>query len=380
MDVNSMLSSPRTDLYARPPASFGVAKRPRPQLDLEDERRPGEKHPKYLPHHYHQQYDSRMCPLMLPCEPPPTLLEQDLTLPPIQNFSADRLTNHLPTLLPSFELHRPEQFQLRPPNCDEIREKIRHYLGSGKTWVTQFQRTLAVNSNSYGRFMRLRGTESGLNNQTYKAAVKFFKCQDQTDFGFGRPFRATRYPPSKSWSIDDMDSAFTATKIARQNEQSRSSSGISLTSYSGKPPQSTAPRITTAPLVTNTATPLDVSHIRIQGLTNDNVAVYDTCDEIRSKISAYLSRPNITQADFLRTLAAQFSTEPRKFQSKQLNTFRRYRGANKGNTSAIFYASYVYFERLRVKEGREKSTHRLEMERVWPHGFEVRSSGPSQRG
>jgi len=110
------------------------------------------------------------------------------------------------------------------------------------------------------------------------------------------------------------------------------------------------------------------------------VLVYDSCDEIRSKITTYLSLLSVTQASFLRTLAAQFHTENRKFQSKQLKTFRGYRGADKGNTSAIFYASYVYFERLRIKEGREKTQHRVDMEAVWPGGFEVKTPGPSQRG
>ena len=36
-----------------------------------------------------------------------------------------------------------------------------------------------------------------------------------------------------------------------------------------------------------------------------------------------------------------------------------------GAESAVFYASYVFFEKLRVKLGKPKSKKRLEMEKVW---------------
>lgn len=31
----------------------------------------------------------------------------------------------------------------------------------------------------------------------------------------------------------------------------------------------------------------------------------------------------------------------------------------------VFYASYVFFEKLRLKEGKAKSGHRLEMEKIY---------------
>jgi hypothetical protein len=37
-----------------------------------------------------------------------------------------------------------------------------------------------------------------------------------------------------------------------------------------------------------------------------------------------------------------------------------------GNTSGIFYGAYVYFEKLRIKEGKSKSKKRQEMEET--HG------------
>jgi hypothetical protein len=31
----------------------------------------------------------------------------------------------------------------------------------------------------------------------------------------------------------------------------------------------------------------------------------------------------------------------------------------------VFYAAYVFFEKLRLAEGKQKSKHRLEMEEIW---------------
>lgn len=33
-----------------------------------------------------------------------------------------------------------------------------------------------------------------------------------------------------------------------------------------------------------------------------------------------------------------------------------------GNTSEVFYTAYMYFEKLRLKEGKEKSEKTIEME------------------
>lgn len=38
-----------------------------------------------------------------------------------------------------------------------------------------------------------------------------------------------------------------------------------------------------------------------------------------------------------------------------------------GNTSKIFYTAYIFFEKLRLKEGKKESAKRLEMERLWGH-------------
>lgn len=49
----------------------------------------------------------------------------------------------------------------------------------------------------------------------------------------------------------------------------------------------------------------------------------------------------------------------------------RQEGASAGNNSAIFYSSYVFFEKLRLRDGKPKAKHRKEMETRNPGGFET---------
>jgi hypothetical protein len=115
----------------------------------------------------------------------------------------------------------------------------------------------------------------------------------------------------------------------------------------------------------------DVSAIHLDGEGEVNVPVFDSCDEIRKKISAYLREPGVTQAGCLREIAKTYP-EGKKIQSKVLNGFLGKKGASAGNTSAVFYSSYVFFEKMRIRDGKAKSKHRLEMEKQHPGGFDVK--------
>lgn len=121
----------------------------------------------------------------------------------------------------------------------------------------------------------------------------------------------------------------------------------------------------------------DISEIFLPGEQDDTVQIYDTCDEIRKKIAAYMRKDGITQASLLRELQAQFHTSraPSRMQSSQLTAFRSKKGPSMGNTSSIFYSAYVFFEKLRIKENKPKSKHRLDMENAWPHGFDTQIGG-----
>lgn len=122
----------------------------------------------------------------------------------------------------------------------------------------------------------------------------------------------------------------------------------------------------------------DLTSIKLDGESDGKVPIYDSCDEIRKKINAYLKEPSMTQAGFLRGMA-QTHPEGKKFQSKSLNDFMGKRGADAGNTSGIFYSAYIFFEKMRIKDGKPKSKHRLEMEKIHGKGgFDTERS--SSRG
>ncbi|KAI5359524.1 hypothetical protein Slin15195_G071510 [Septoria linicola] len=123
----------------------------------------------------------------------------------------------------------------------------------------------------------------------------------------------------------------------------------------------------------STAAPAtDISTISLPGEATGSVEIYDNCDEIRKKINAHLTKPGVSQASFCRDLAAQL-TPGTKIQSKQLTDFRSKKGGRQGNTSCVFYAAYVYFEKLRIAEGKPRSKHRKEMEEFWTPqgGFDI---------
>lgn len=193
-------------------------------------------------------------------------------------------------------------------NCDAIRRKINSLINSGEMKVTEFQRACDINSNSYGRFMKLKGPYAGNMNQTYKAAFHFFERRKRA--GIKEPIK----------------------KKVKKDEESRK---------------------------------LDVSGVELEGENDESVPVYDTCDEVRRKIAAYLREPNVTQAGFLRELAKTLPDPSAKLQSKQLKDFQTKKGALEGQTSRIFYAAYVFFEKQRLQQGKPKSKKREENEKVW---------------
>lgn len=185
--------------------------------------------------------------------------------------------------------------------------------------VTDFQRTIRTNSTSYDRFIKLHGPWLGQTNSTFDGATRFFKACEVADL-----------------------------------------------------PMYKKPKVIQGPVVTlssNNSDHPDISDIHLDGEDTDSVPVFDSCNEIRRKISAHLRKPGAIQAQFLRDISAQIHTPPQpvSIKAKQLRDFQTKRGPLAGNTSRVYYGAYVYFEKRRIKEGKDKSKHRLEMEKRWRH-------------
>ena len=176
--------------------------------------------------------------------------------------------------------------------------------------VGEFQKAIGVNSKGYGMFMGQSGRDKGSGSNTYVEAFKFFKKREEKGL-----------------------------KIAAPKKKAK-----------------------TADAVTSNG---DLDAIRLEGEDDVSVPIFDSCDEIRRKIRAYLAGSKGTQADFLRAIAKPYN-DGRKIQSKVLNDFLGKKGAYAGNTSAVFYGAYVFFEKMRIRDGKPKSKHRQDMEKA--HG------------
>jgi hypothetical protein len=211
-------------------------------------------------------------------------------------------------------------------SCNQVRGMIRRFLDSGEMKKGEFSTAIGVSATSLNNFLAQNGTMKGAESFTYGNAWEFFKKREMA--GIKAPKKA---------------------KAATASSSASTSSAAPIT---------------------------DISNISLDGEESSSVQVYDSCDEIRKKINAHLVKPGITQAAFCRDLAAQLHTGT-KIQSKQLTDFRSKKGPRMGNTSSVFYAAYIYFEKVRLAENKPKSKHRKEMEEVWAFqgGFDREHGG-----
>lgn len=199
-------------------------------------------------------------------------------------------------------------------NCNQVRSRITTYLNNTSTTLKDFQKKLNVSPNSFRTFMQQSGPHAGAGNNTYLAAHQFFTKREAA--GLKMPRAAIK-------------------KMTKTDEDK-----------------------------------LDVSDIHLDGEKEGNVPVFDTCNDVRTKIERHMRTQNVTQAAFARAISACQGDDATPIQGKQITDFTRKgkRGPMSGNTSKVFYASYVYFEKLRIKEGKKKSKKREEMETEYGAG------------
>ncbi|KAK7943257.1 uncharacterized protein PG986_012370 [Apiospora aurea] len=123
----------------------------------------------------------------------------------------------------------------------------------------------------------------------------------------------------------------------------------------------------------------DLSRIHLEVGDDGLVPVFDTCDEVRLKINEHMKNtPGLTAAQFCRDLYVHLrGTKFTGLQSKQLNDFKAKEGPRAGCSSSLFYAAYVFFEKLRIAQGQPKSRHRINMETIWASqgGFDLKNDG-----
>ncbi|KAL4881689.1 hypothetical protein BJY04DRAFT_56378 [Aspergillus karnatakaensis] len=212
-------------------------------------------------------------------------------------------------------------------DCGQIRSKINLFIKSGEMKVGEFQRALNVTSRGYTTFMKQMGRDKGSGSDTYHAAHRFFMKRELLGIKNKRKPTGT-------------------TKKAKADNEAK----------------------------------YDVSGITLEGEDKVAVEVYETCDTIRKMIRKFMKESGMTQAAFCREISKTFPVGLDKcLQGRSLTSFLAKSGPAQGNSSEIFYAAYVFFEKLRVRDGKPKTEFRETMEDIWKKdgGFDrmVRSKG-----
>ncbi|PWY96278.1 hypothetical protein BO94DRAFT_529673 [Aspergillus sclerotioniger CBS 115572] len=219
--------------------------------------------------------------------------------------------------------------------------------------AAEFQRAIDVSPRSYSEFLNQEGTDKGARSATYRNAVKFF--QDRR----GGVMPLTEVQPA---TVPGVQSAEVPVEAPARAPAPVPEPASTMTSAvpTKKTKKNPAP-----------ASGFDLSAIHLDGDEDMKVPIFETCDVVRKKMKAHLRKPGVTQAGFLRDMAkAAFPQTAKRLSSKSMADFLSYKGPTTGSSGVIFYAAYVFFEKLRVRDGKPKNEFRLEMEKIWPNGFE----------
>ena len=218
-------------------------------------------------------------------------------------------------------------------NANQVRSKIRAYLNSGEMKVGEFQSKIGVSSKGMGDFMGQSGPNKGIGSNTYYHAFEFFKKRELAGVKMPRKKQKTE---EKSQAANDTSS--------KANEKDK----------------------------------YDVSEIHLDGEDEESVPIFETCEDIRKKINAHLRTASTTNAGFVRQIAETFPSPP-DMTGRHLTAFLGKKGPSNGADSPIYYAAYVYFEKLRIKNKRPKGKKRQEMEDIWARKGGVEKRKQPQR-
>ncbi|KAG7382298.1 hypothetical protein PHYBOEH_010538 [Phytophthora boehmeriae] len=187
-------------------------------------------------------------------------------------------------------------------NCNQIRTKIRNFIGTKEMTQSAFLKLCDINSNSYYRFMNLKGPYSGADNQTYEGAAIFFYHRERDE----KKKKAEQKAANAAMSRADKKRKATEERAEKAKKAKKSKDGDDLLK-----------RIV--------------------------------------EIQFFLGEKLTTKAAFLRALD--------NIQANSLRSFVNLkRGAGSGAANVVYRKAYVFFEKKRILEGKKKTKKRLENE------------------
>jgi len=260
-------------------------------------------------------------------------------------------------------------------NCDQVRRKIVRFLDAGEMTKTAFAKELGVRMKSLTNFLAEHGAHKGSGSASYDQAFYFFKEREL------RGIKITNKAQlAKKQKVTAKAAAAAKAPVAAVATGPTATPAAVTTTITSPAPTSApaAPAAKKGAFPFGNSSGLDLSTVTLDGEDTDTVLIFDSCDEVRRKINVHMKNPGVTQAQFCRDILAQMKApkKPNNIQGSQLARFRGMNGPEAGAASVVFYGAYVFFEKIRIKEGKPKSKHRLVMEKMWgPEGFERESSG-----
>ncbi|KAI5362137.1 hypothetical protein Slin15195_G057890 [Septoria linicola] len=111
----------------------------------------------------------------------------------------------------------------------------------------------------------------------------------------------------------------------------------------------------------NNTTAASLSTIHLDGEETEAVPIYATCDDIRKLLNAHL--PSTNKASFSRELSEMLPSS--KVTPRNLDALLKMKGPSAGAHNTAFYAAYVFFEKIRVRDNKKKSAKRQKLEEIY---------------
>lgn len=212
----------------------------------------------------------------------------------------------------------------KSPNV--IRGELQRYIdkckADGTMTQTKIIKKMGVNNNTFRRFMdpkTYKDQWSGLQNGTYWAGARLLE------------------------------------EARHEEEKARKAGGSSAkrkAAATGEAPTSKKSK-------KDQATELIERINAVEGVSDDS-PIFDTCPVVAANIKVFLQRDGITKAILLKALG--------DINSNSLNRFLT--GKQQDQCGNVTYKrAYVFFEKLRIMEGKPKSSKRLSSEAENPRGF-----------
>ena len=250
---------------------------------------------------------------------------------------------------------------------DMIRNELRQYIAECKRTNTSTQtaiiQIMGVNNNSFRKFMNpdtYKDPWSAVQNSTYWAGAKLL---EKVNAEIRRAGATGVVDDSKKRMFAGSTAGVRTNATKKRKGNTQSSTNI------------TSVAATATAFTTSTAKPakktkaqakLEIQNLiqRVNAIPDVSYqnGVYDSCPEIVTKIKNFLKRDGATKAILLTALG--------NINSNSMNRFLAGKGQDqRGNVT--YKEAYVFFEKLRILEGKPKSDDRLKNETEHPTGFSI---------